>query len=258
MLRALGGWVDRMAQRLAGRRPAATDQPAQLTLELAPNEQRAREPRVAEPQRRDAPQLHARLRKFGLTSIDRVRLTRNHTVMVSFSGGELRVHEGYVDAPEDVLRAVVRFVCGRTRAERRRAREIILAHQIARPSAPRRRERPRPEDAPIVAQLARFHAHYNRVYFGGALRTVPICLSSRMRTRLGHYTAASPTGEQAEIVIGRDHVKRHGWEEALHTLLHEMVHQWQDEQGLVVDHGASFRAKARAVGITPMACRAVA
>ncbi|HEY8833823.1 MAG TPA: SprT-like domain-containing protein, partial [Gemmatimonadaceae bacterium] len=81
--------------------------------------------------------------------------------------------------------------------------------------------------------------------------------SRRMKSRLGHYSPASE-GCVPEIVLSRRHIRRDGWDEALHTLLHEMVHQWQDEQGLVVDHGASFRAKARAVGITPLACRAVA
>ena len=205
----------------------------------------------------DAEVLLAALRRLGLRGIDRLRFTRNRTVMVSFSGGELRVHEGYRDAPPEVLRAVVSFVCGRTRAERRSAREAILAHQIVRPagSAPRRRERARPEDEPAVAQLRRFHAHYNRVYFGGRLKAVPIRLSARMRTRLGHYTAAAPTGDPAEIVIGSEHIRRHGWEEALHTLLHEMVHQWQDEAGHPVDHGATFRTKAREVGITASARR---
>ncbi|HUQ46473.1 MAG TPA: SprT-like domain-containing protein, partial [Gemmatimonadaceae bacterium] len=204
-----------------------------------------------------AAKLQAALERLGLRGIHRVRLTRNRTVMVSFSQGELRVHEGYLDAPVDVLRAIVGFVCGRTRADRRRAREQILAHQIARPAAVRRPERPRPEDEPVIAQLRRFHAHYNRVYFGGRLRGVPIRLSGRMRTRLGHYTAATPTGEPAEIVIGREHIRRHGWEEALHTLLHEMVHQWQDEAGHPIDHGGTFRKKAREVGITASARRHV-
>ncbi|MBV9880502.1 MAG: SprT-like domain-containing protein [Gemmatirosa sp.] len=239
---------------------------AQLALDLsergAKREERgglATPPRSSRfaPRSSPAEALHAQLHALGLKGIERVRLTRNRTVMVSFSGGELRVHEGYVDAPEAVLRAVVRFVCGRTRAERAQAREAILSHQIARPAVTRRRERGRPEDAPVVAQLVRFHAHYNRVYFGGRLRTLPIRLSGRMRTRLGHYTAASPTGEPAEIVIGRDHIRRHGWEEALHTLLHEMVHQWQDESGHAIDHGAAFRRKAREVGITASARRHV-
>ena len=41
-------------------------------------------------------------------------------------------------------------------------------------------------------------------------------------------------------------------------MLHEMVHQWQAETGLVVNHGRSFRLKAVAVGIEPMARRIVA
>jgi hypothetical protein len=226
----------------------------QLALDLETREAPVPSP---EPRAPSTTAFEIALRRLGLKGIERVSLTRNRTVMVSFSGGDLRVHEGYVDAPEVVLRAIVRFVCGRTRAERRKAREIILAHQIARPSAPRRRERARADDAPFVAQLARFHAHYNRLYFGGRLRSLPIRLSSRMRTRLGHYTAASPTGEPAEIVIGRDHIRRHGWEEALHTLLHEMVHQWQDECGHAIDHGSTFRQKAREVGITASARRHV-
>ena len=50
---------------------------------------------------------------------------------------------------------------------------------------------------------------------------------------------------------------RDGWAEALHTLLHEMVHQWQAETGLAVNHGRSFRRKAREVGIEPQARRRV-
>jgi hypothetical protein len=34
-----------------------------------------------------------------------------------------------------------------------------------------------------------------------------------------------------------------------------MVHQWQDEAGFDVDHGAVFRRKARAVGALPVATR---
>jgi hypothetical protein len=189
----------------------------------------------------------------------RCRLTRNRTVMVSFGDGELRVHEGYLRAPEPVLRAVADFVRARTRAERARARAVIVGYQIERAPAraPRRTPRARAEDAELLATLAAWHDRYNREHFGGALRPVAVRISRRMRTRLGHYTAASPTGEPAEIAIGLAHVRRHGWDEALHTLLHEMVHQWQDEQGHPIDHGATFRAKAREVGITPFARRTV-
>jgi hypothetical protein len=38
-------------------------------------------------------------------------------------------------------------------------------------------------------------------------------------------------------------------------LLHEMIHQWQAESGLAVDHGPAFRKKARVLGIAPRAMR---
>jgi hypothetical protein len=112
-------------------------------------------------------------------------------------------------------------------------------------------------DLPAIRELTRWHKAYNEARFGGTLRAIPIRISRRMKSRLGHYSPAVE-GHEPEIVVSRRHIRRDGWEEALHTLLHEMVHQWQDEQGFAVDHGARFRAKARAVGITPLACRAVA
>jgi len=106
----------------------------------------------------------------------------------------------------------------------------------------------------MAIELSRQHAELNARYFDGTLRSIPVRVSRRMKSRLGHYTAAT-RAEAAEIAISWRHVRRHGWTEALHTLLHEMVHQWQDEQGFAIDHGASFRAKAREVGIQPSARR---
>jgi hypothetical protein len=206
---------------------------------------------------RDAAALLVALRELGLRSIYTCRLTANRNVMVSFGGGELRVHEGYLDAPRDVLRAIVVFVEGRTRAERREAQRTIVSYPIHTPRPPARRERTRPEDEPLAAELAEWHHRYNERHFGGRLQPAAIRVSRRMRSRLGHYTAATP-GEPAEIAISHTHLRKHGWEEALHTLLHEMVHQWQDEVGHTIDHGATFRAKAREVGIAPLARRALA
>jgi hypothetical protein len=90
-----------------------------------------------------------------------------------------------------------------------------------------------------------------------------------MKSRLGHYTGGQvdrgPGGPErqtakplGEIAISWRHVRRHRWEEVVHTLIHEMVHQWQDENGLPIDHGPRFRAKARDVGIDAAAKRAVA
>jgi SprT-like family protein len=210
---------------------------------------------------KNAEELAARLQRLGLGRQYRVRLTTNRTVVVSYSGGELRIHNSFLDASEDVWRAIITFVHGRTRVVRNAARRTILEFPVPRPSAATHRkrapERTNPADVPLIRELARLHATYNAERFGGSLRTVPIRISRRMKSRLGHYCPASE-GCEPEIVISRRHIRRDGWDEALHTLLHEMVHQWQDEQGLVVDHGSSFRAKAKAVGITPLACRAVA
>lgn len=206
----------------------------------------------------NAAELLVRLRQLGMKRIDRCRLTHNRNVMVSFGGGELRVHDGYLTAPEVVLRAIVAFVEGRTRADRRAAQRIIVEHPVISTKLRSRREQTHDDDIEIAEQLATCHAQFNVRHFEGCLKTVPIRVSRRMKSRLGHYTAGSPGGEPAEIAISRAHVRKHGWPEALHTLLHEMVHQWQDESHLSVDHGATFRAKSREVGIEPCARRMLA
>ena len=205
---------------------------------------------------RDADELLARLRKLGMKRIERCRLTRNRNVMVSFHGRNLRVHHGYLTAPHDVHEAIVAFVEGRTRADRRAAQRHITSFRVETAKGPSRRERTRPEDEPLAIKLTEWHARFNADHFHGQLKAVPVRVSRRMRSRLGHYSAANPS-ESGEIAISYRHLRRHGWEEALHTLLHEMVHQWQDESGHVLDHGPVFRAKAREIGIEAAAKREV-
>lgn len=239
--------------------------PVQLTLELD----------AATLQTGD--DLLARLRSLGLRRIQRCRLTRNANVMVSWRGDELRVHEGYLTAPIDVHEAIVTFVESRSRAERRSATKRIVAYSGSTWRDSGRRERTRPEDEPLAQKLAEWHKRLNDEYFGGELRAVPIRVSRRMKSRLGHYTAGRLNGPAAgqpddstagrpatngekpvgEIAISWRHARRHRWEEVIHTLIHEMVHQWQDENGLEIDHGPRFRAKARDVGIDAAARRAV-
>lgn len=205
---------------------------------------------------RDADELLSRLRALGLRRTQHCVLTRNRTVMVSFGDGELRIHQGYLSAPEPVLRAIVTFVQGRTRAERRAAQRIILAAAVVSPAASRLSERTHPDDALMVDRLRALHAQLNAERFAGALRTVPIRVSRRMKSRLGHYVPASQS-VPVEIVISRRHIRRDGWDDATDTLLHEMVHQWQDESGLPVDHRGEFKRKARDVGAAPVAKKVV-
>jgi hypothetical protein len=170
------------------------------------------------------------------------------------------VHAGFADAPEEVLRALATFVSGRG-AARAAARRTIVAHPLARDPSPRRATRAtrlHPDDAVLAERLQREHQRLNVERFGGALRTIRVTVSRRMKSRLGHYAPARSHPEGAEIAISRRHVRRHGWREALDTLLHEMVHQWQEEAGHAIDHGPEFRRKASEVGTTPRARRVLA
>jgi len=207
--------------------------------------------------------LPDRLRLLGLRDVSRVLTHTNRTVMVSIgSDGTLRLHRGYAWASDRVLRAIVRFLDPRVpRRMRRNAQRELLAfpaeHYAPAPPRPARRERARPGDLRLIDRLQRLHAELNARHFGRSLGELPIRLSGRMRTRLGELAVDLRTGRPLEIALSRRHLARHEWAEVEHTLLHEMVHQWQAETGLRVDHGPTFRRKAREVGVLPAARRAV-
>jgi hypothetical protein len=202
--------------------------------------------------------LKARLVAAGLEPEWKVAVTDNRTTMVSFRGQSLRVHRAYVDAPDHVIRAIVRFVTSRRRYVRREASRVIVEyaprHRAADVSPLKHRDRTHPDDERLVRRLYDAHQAYNRELFGGALRDIPIRVSRRMRRKLGHYSPAT-NGLPPEIAIGRQHIRKESWEDVLHTLLHEMVHQWQDEQGFPLAHDARFREMAKAVGADPRAVR---
>ncbi|MFI5235755.1 MAG: SprT-like domain-containing protein [Gemmatimonadales bacterium] len=183
----------------------------------------------------------------------------NHSVMLSYGkSGILRLHEGYAEAPDYVLEAIVRFlVPGIPRPMRKLAETTFLAFPVQEHAVSKRRrpDRPQPGDLATLHRLEELHARLNAEYFGGTLKPITFRLSGRMRSRLGELTIDLKTGGPTEITVGRRHARRHGWAEVEHTVLHEMVHQWQAENGHPVDHGTGFRRKAREVGITPSAKR---
>lgn len=200
--------------------------------------------------------LPERLYSLGLDRGTAVVLTRNRTVMISWrpqSG--LRIHAGYSAAPDDVLLAIVHFLARRVRREERAAarRRFMAfpadAHVPSRVASARSPRAVEPEDQPLLDRLVHFQELLNQRHFGGNLATIPIRLSRRMRRHLGELRG----GATIEIVISRRHIRRDGWEAVADTLLHEMVHQWQAEQGLALDHGREFRKKALEVGIVPRA-----
>lgn len=223
------------------------DDPAQLGLSLG----------HPEPRSGEGSAFLALLRARGLKSIRTVTLTKNSRVMVSFRGDEMRVHRGYLAAPAEVLDAVVRLVEGRTKAIRREAGKFVVANSPAGiREESKRRERTHPDDEPWSARLVAEHRRLNAERFGGSLAPIAVRVSRRMKSRLGHYSPAVGA-TAAEIAISRRHIRRHGWDDALETLVHEMVHQWQAETGAPLDHGPGFRRKALEVGIRPRAKREV-
>ena len=209
-------------------------------------------------------QLPGRLRILGLRDVSQVLTHTNRSVMVSLGAGRvLRLHRGYAWASDRVLRAIVRFLDPRLpRPIRRAAQRELLAFPVEQfapaPDRPPRREPPRPGDLRLIHRLRGLHEALNVRHFDGILSDLPIRLSGRMRTRLGELAVDLRTGSAIEIAISRRHVLRHEWSEVSHTLLHEMVHQWQAENGLRVDHGATFRRKATEVGVRPSARRSLA
>ena len=212
--------------------------------------------RLASTERASA-DLLVRLRTAGLAGVTTLHLTSNRRTLVSYRAGSLRVHAAFATAPDDVIRAIAHFVSGRG-AARAVARRIIAAHPLARDTSvtrPPRRATIHHDDFAIAERLQREHKRLNLERFGGTLKDIRLTVSRRMHTRLGHYAPARSHPAGAEIAVSRRHIRRHGWREALDTLLHEMVHQWQEENGHPIDHGATFRRKAHEVGATPRARR---
>jgi len=209
---------------------------------------------------RRAHEIEHRLRALGLRGVERVVAHRNRRIVLSVTPARvLRVHEGFVLAPDRVLKAIVRYVRpGTPRLLRRAALSEIVTFPVEKiaPPLPRPR-RPRAEDLPVLERLETLHQVLNARHFGGTLGPVTFRLSGRMRERLGEFTGGRGQA-RAEIAISGRHIRRDGWAEVEHTLLHEMIHQWQAQRGKPVDHGREFRRMASHMGILPRARRPVA
>lgn len=215
---------------------------------------------IVEMRTRRAREIEQRLRALGLRGVEHVVAHRNRRIVLSVTPSRvLRVHEGFVLAPDRVLKAIVRYVRpGTPRALRRAALSEIVTFPVETiaPPPPRAR-RSRAEELPLLEHLERLHHALNMNHFGGVLGAVTFRLSGRMRERLGEFTGGRGDA-LPEIAISGRHIRRDGWAEVEHTLLHEMIHQWQAERGRPVDHGREFRRMARLLGILPRARRPVA
>lgn len=214
----------------------------------------------------DAALLTRRLMELGLTGMRGVEVHENRTVLVSVTGrGVLRVHRGYAYATDQTLEQLVAFVRPEMGGHRRRKAEDVIAafpvhDYVQERGRSQRATRPRTAanaDRPLIAKLRSLHAQLNALYFDGGLSPVPFRISDRMEIRLGELAVDASSNAPLEIAVSRKHIEQDGWDEVEHTVLHEMVHQWQVESGMEPDHGREFRRKAREVGIAPSANRTV-
>lgn len=64
---------------------------------------------------------------------------------------------------------------------------------------------------------------FNKRHLGGVLRP-PVLHIDRAATRLGHWQR-----ETRILSLSHEHLLRHGWDDVLDTLKHEMAHQYVDE-----------------------------
>lgn len=103
----------------------------------------------------------------------------------------------------------------------------------------------------LVAELHRWAGIFNREF---ALGVPEFSLAvDRLRcTRLGHFRYGhNGFGLRGEIVINRVHLGREFWQ-VLGTLLHELLHGWQElygRPGRGNYHNREFRAKAASYGL---------
>jgi hypothetical protein len=205
--------------------------------------------------------LVERLRGLGIDGP--VKVHENRTVLVSFADRSgLRIHRGYAYASDRTLRAVVAFVHPYTRRAKRKKAELEVTsfpvdNFVAFTPARRHRGRVKPADRQMLARLRELHEQLNTIHFQGSLSPIAFRISDRMRTRLGELTIDPDSNESVEIGISRRHLESDDWSEIVHTVLHEMIHQWQAEQGFEIDHGEAFRRKASEVGVLPRAIRDV-
>ena len=96
-----------------------------------------------------------------------------------------------------------------------------------------------------IAELKLKHQEFNNKYFGGKLKSINIELNRTKRT-LGQYCVDNRgwvTRTWINISIYYDRPVK----DVYNTLLHEMIHQYQYENGYNVDHKRTFKMMANKI-----------
>ena len=214
-----------------------------------------------------AREMHSR----GADGIRSVTFRDNRSTLWSLTRGgtTLNLHRAYRDAPDDILDAFAVLAANGgvgSRASRRAAdrvrewppvRQALTENRLRHVRDGRARDRPShccgtEGQRSYVRSLFRY---LNRTRFDGCLPDdIPVRLSRRMRTALGHMRPGDDpdTGRfVAEIALNVDLLLQENGPERVDTLLHEMAHAADYLESGHRGHGPSWRAWARRVGCTP-------
>lgn len=206
------------------------------------------------------------LHRRGARRVSRVSFRRNRSTIWSLTqnGRVLNVHSAYGSASTELLDAfatLAREGGVRSRASKAAA-ELIGKWPDVRQALQEARESSKiglvsrccatPEQSRYLRALYRY---FNGTRFGGLLPdAIPIRLSSRMRSGLGHMLPGDERGSGrwvAEIALNVDLMLPDNGAERIDTLLHEMAHVADYLESGGRDHGEAWRAWAVRVGCRP-------
>lgn len=212
------------------------------------------------------------LRRGGARRLEQVVFRPNRSTIWSLTqkGRVLNLHEGYRRAPIEVIRAfavIVRHAARPNAAYREACRAVqgwpgidralrTLRQRRARAAAPTALVRCQgtPEEQ---LRMRKLYDRLNRTRFKGRLpEDIPLRISRRMRSRLGHM---APEGSPrrpivAEIALNRTLFRRGNEAVLRETLLHEMAHVAAYIFDGEADHGDAWRAWAVRAGCEPAPC----
>ena len=212
------------------------------------------------------------LRRRGVKRVSRVsfRLNRNVVWSLTQNGTVLNVHAAYRAATPALLDAFATVVRegGIGSAKSKRAAAIISdwpALESAMNDAMKAYRKRIPEGVDVPAHncatpeqqtyLRALYRYFNHTRFDGSLPDgVPVRLSNRMKSALGHMLPGETPGRGryvVEIALNVDLMLAGNGAERIDTLLHEMAHVADYLRTGHRGHGPSWQAWARYAGCRP-------
>lgn len=121
-----------------------------------------------------------------------------------------------------------------------------------------RRHQTKVDDWGFRKVAANLHTWAERMIFDFKIQTkaVPALMIERLRKRLGHYRSGrNGFGLRDEIALDEHHVRGNPYWKVLGTLLHEILHCWQEHSGKPPGpnsrnyHNKQYREKAEELGL---------